>query len=357
MDKAHKPLVTRAVFEAVQSAPTTYGPRNFEHPAMLAKLASCGFCGSPLTRGSAPKRVTARRTGTRTTCVRAAATAWSRSARLRWTSTSSRLCWSGSAIRRRSARAAAMAATSKRSRRRLSRRSSASTFVRVASAIVDESALAEGLRVRQEAVDEKRAALAEAVRRERSSGRSITDVIEVLENGDDGQRNLELRNLIASLTVQKSRQARSEGDLRSVSRWCSATRMPRSTRLRSATSQSGSGRPSPRARRRGPSPRPRPARVATRRTPRRGRVALRAVRADCRGRPRGHTPWQACRPGRGRHRCWVARRCVATRRARLRDGGAEPRFKSAVHPCFSSSAVARSLSIRAPAPPRVSMWP
>jgi site-specific DNA recombinase len=214
VEKAHEPLVTRAVFEAAQSTPATYGPRRHEHPAALAGLARCGSCGSALTRGGEGKRrngkvyrysyyVCTLRCGR---MVKVSTGELDRHVlgvaleRLRNTKQIGASRRNDSDVKALNAELAEAEAER-------------DAFVRVASALTDEAAFAQGLRVRQQAVDDVLARLAEAARRERSGGRSVDDVIEILERGNDGQRNTELRRLIAAVTVEKANGPGRQSDL------------------------------------------------------------------------------------------------------------------------------------------------
>ena len=88
-----------------------------------------------------------------------------------------------------------------------------SRVIGIASSILDSEALAETMRLHQAAVDAARVELARAVSCERAAGPAHADLIEALEQGDDGQRNTLLRTKLASVTVQKAGTPGKRGNL------------------------------------------------------------------------------------------------------------------------------------------------
>jgi hypothetical protein len=213
VEGAHEPLVDRAVFEAVQTqgAPA---PKHRSLPAMLAGLVRCGSCGGALTRGGERKvrngkeyRYDAYLCSLRCErMVRISAPAldayvlgevYERLANTRHVDASLR---NGGDVKR--AEAALAEAESERSR-----------VIGIASSILDSEALAETMRLHQAVVDAARLELVRAVGRERAAGPAHADLIETLEQGDDGQRNTILRTKLASVTVQRAGTPGRRGNL------------------------------------------------------------------------------------------------------------------------------------------------
>jgi DNA invertase Pin-like site-specific DNA recombinase len=222
VENAHEPLVSRGLFEAVQTPAGVKGPKHRETPALLAGLARCGSCGSVLTRGGERKvrggkvyvydyLICAQRCAQ---TVRVSTMALNRHVlgqlleRLRSSGHVDATVRNGQDVQE--IEAALEEAEHERS-----------VFIATVKALVDPEALAEGVRVRQQAVDELQRQLAQAVAAERARGPAHVDlaseIVRYLDGAgdalDDGRLGVLLRTPLRSVTVSKAERAGSVGDL------------------------------------------------------------------------------------------------------------------------------------------------
>jgi DNA invertase Pin-like site-specific DNA recombinase len=222
IENAHEPLVSRGLFEAVQTPTGVKGPKHRETPALLAGLARCASCGSALTRGGERKlrggkvyvydyyicALRCRRT------VRVSVAALNQYVlgqvleRLQASRHVDAPVRNGAGVK--AVEAALADAEAERS-----------AFITVTQALLDPEALAEGVRVRQQAVDELQRQLAAAVAAERAQGPAHVDLVNEIGRYldgaegalDDGRLGVVLRAKLRSVTVRKAGRAGSVGDL------------------------------------------------------------------------------------------------------------------------------------------------
>jgi DNA invertase Pin-like site-specific DNA recombinase len=222
VEGAHEPLVDRGLFEAVQTPAGVKGPKHRETPALLAGLVRCAACESSLTRGGERKvrngkvhvydyYICALR------CERTARVSTAALNRYVLGQVLERLQASehvDAPVRNGSDVKAIEAALADAEAELL-------TFIATVKALVNPQVLAEGVRVRQQAVDELQRQLASAVAAERAQGPAHVDLVNELvryldsSEGalDDGRLGVILRTKLRRVTVRKARGAGSVGDL------------------------------------------------------------------------------------------------------------------------------------------------
>ena len=222
VEGAHEPLVDRGLFEAATASVGVKGPRHRSTPALLAGLARCASCGGALTRGGERKV----RNGKVSTydylicaarCERTVRVSVSALDRYVLGEVLERLGSSvhvGAPVRNGSDVKEIESALA-------DAEAELQTFVVTVKALAGAEALAEGVRVRQQAVDELQRQLAQAVAAERAQGPARVDlaseIVRYLDGAedalDDGRLGVVLRTQLRSVTVRKAAVAGAVGDL------------------------------------------------------------------------------------------------------------------------------------------------
>ena len=165
-------------------------------------------------RRASERSATARRSATTRTCARSVASGWRGSRRRRSTPTCSARCTSGwrtprhvdASLRNGGEREAGGGGAGRGGVGAVARDRDRERNPRLGGARRDDAHPPGG-------VDAARLELARAVSSERASGPAHADLIEALEQGDDGQRNTILRTKLASVTVQKAGTPGKRGNL------------------------------------------------------------------------------------------------------------------------------------------------
>jgi site-specific DNA recombinase len=226
IEEAHEPLVSRSVYEAANRRTSKYPrPSRREHPALLAGIACCASCGGPLTRGSETRR--SRSSGEiqrwdyyicSHKCpepVRISAKLLDAFVkgevieRLQNSPQVGASLQNGSQVK---AHEAALEAAE---------RELGSYVEAVSVESIGREAFAAGAEARKQALELARQELAHAAARERQQGPSHVDLLAGITTLDDGQLNVALKELVASVTVSRSGKPGVTGDLsrRLLIRW------------------------------------------------------------------------------------------------------------------------------------------
>jgi site-specific DNA recombinase len=220
IDKAHEPLVSRAVWETVvNDRDTTRGPVHRAEPATLAGLVRCAGCRGPMSRaGNGKGKLNAK--GVRvqydhyiclTRCDRPARMSLRAADAYVLAETLEHLARSAAVdVSRRQDEQIAKA------ERELERAEGELTaYVSAVSALdVGEPAFAAGARERRKRVDTARRSVAQITARSHALGPSHTDLVDRLPNMSDGNRNRLLRTIIDRVFIQKAGQTGRRGDPR-----------------------------------------------------------------------------------------------------------------------------------------------
>jgi hypothetical protein len=213
VEDAHEAIVSRATWEAANAA-KGHGPQHRGEPAILAGIAVCGSCGGPMTRGGGKKR------GVQYDAYQCSARC-NQPARISLPALDSHVL---TLVEQRLAVSEAIDAkrTTADGLRRFeddldqAEREEQAYHEAVSAAEIGAAAYGHGARVRAEAVQEAREALAEAASRQQvSGGPSHRDLLGWLgsDEATDGTRNTALRNLLDSVVVERSGRPGKRGNL------------------------------------------------------------------------------------------------------------------------------------------------
>jgi site-specific DNA recombinase len=219
VEDAHESIVSRATWEAVVNGGFARGPVRRREPAMLAGLVRCAHCGGPMSRGTGGRKVNA--AGERidydayvctTRCERRAKMSVGRADRFVLEETLSRLA-AGRAVGTTRRKGGELEAAERELEQAEAEHAAYLRAVTVTD--VGEAAFAQGARSRYERVVSAQRQLASAAARLRAAGPSFAELLERLRDPltPDGEKNVLLRTLIASVVVEKAGQPGRGGDI------------------------------------------------------------------------------------------------------------------------------------------------